>query len=129
MRKCASKQEMVLGGLSIFRLAYLDASNCTLQFTALLFDSDYARVPVLISKQASLEVCYGRRSALLQTKTDRDLHSCRKPIKEFIDHIEKLTVKDISELVHTLMKKSPTVAALGDVSNVPRYAQIESRFK
>jgi len=63
------------------------------------------------------------------TETDRDLQLCRKPIKEFIDHIEKLTVKDISELVSTLIKKSPTVAALGDVANVPRYAQIESRFK
>ena len=59
------------------------------------------------------------------------MHSgpCRKPIKEFVDHIEKLTVKDISELVSKLMKAPPTVAALGDVTNVPRYAQIESRFK
>lgn len=52
----------------------------------------------------------------------------RKPIKEFVDHIEKLTTKDISELVSTLVKKPPTVAALGDVANVPRYAQIASRF-
>jgi len=51
------KQEMVLGGLSIFRLAYLNASNCTLQFTAQLFDSDNAQMPVLTSKQALLEVC------------------------------------------------------------------------
>lgn len=45
-----------------------------------------------------------------------------------MDHIEKLTTKDISELVSTLVKKPPTVAALGDVANVPRYAQIAGRF-
>ena len=62
------------------------------------------------------------------TNTQHALGACRKPIKEFMDHIEKLTVKDISELVSKLMKKPPTVAALGDVANVPRYAQISSRF-
>lgn len=45
-----------------------------------------------------------------------------------MDHIEKLTVKDISELATKMVKKPPTVAALGDVANVPRYAQIASRF-
>ena len=60
--------------------------------------------------------------------TEKVLCCCRKPIKEFIDHIEKLTVKDISNIVGKMMKKPPTVAALGDVANVPRYAQIASRF-
>ena len=65
---------------------------------------------------------------MLQLKADCALGTRRKPIKEFVDHIEKLTTKDISELVSTLVKKPPTVAALGDVANVPRYAQIASRF-
>lgn len=52
----------------------------------------------------------------------------RKPITEFINHIEKLTVKDISELVSKMVKKPPTVAVLGDVATVPRYAQIAGRF-
>ncbi len=60
--------------------------------------------------------------------TDKLLCVCRKPIKEFIDHIEKLTVKDISNIVSKMMKKPPTVAALGDVATVQRYAQIASRF-
>ena len=52
----------------------------------------------------------------------------RKPITEFINHIEKLTVKDISDVVSKMVKKPPTVAVLGDVATVPRYAQIAGRF-
>lgn len=54
---------------------------------------------------------------------------CRKPVQEYVTAIEKLQVSDITQAVGKLLKSPPSVAALGDIANIPRYAEVERRFK
>lgn len=53
----------------------------------------------------------------------------RKPVQEYVTAIEKLQVSDITQAVSKLLKSPPSVAALGDIANIPRYAEVERRFK
>lgn len=57
------------------------------------------------------------------------LFACRKEVSEYVTAIEKLQVKDITDAVSKLLKSPPSLAALGDIANIPRYAEIERRFK
>ena len=53
----------------------------------------------------------------------------RKPVPEFVKAIQELTPKAIAEVVTKILKTAPTVAVLGDISNIPRYDSIASRFR
>lgn len=48
---------------------------------------------------------------------------------EFVKAIQELTPKAIAEVVAKILKTPPTVAVLGDISNIPRYDSIASRFR
>jgi processing peptidase subunit alpha len=52
----------------------------------------------------------------------------RKPINEFIQEIEKVSVADVKKAVTEMMKKPPTMATIGDVASVPRYDLVSKRF-
>ena len=54
---------------------------------------------------------------------------CRKPVDEYVNAIRKLKVSDVTGAVSNLLKTPPSLAAIGDIANVPRYAEIERRFK
>lgn len=54
---------------------------------------------------------------------------CRKQVSEFVKEIEALKVSDITGAVSKLLQSPPSLAALGDIANIPRYAEIERRFK
>ena len=54
---------------------------------------------------------------------------CRKHVDEYVTAISKLKVSDITGAVSKMMKSPPSVAALGDIANIPRYPEIERRFK
>lgn len=54
---------------------------------------------------------------------------CRKQVGEFVKEIEALKVSDITGAVSKLLESPPSLAALGDIANIPRYAEIERRFK
>ena len=58
----------------------------------------------------------------------RDAVMCRKPVKEFLDAIRALQPKDISSLVSKMIKSPLSMASLGDITNVPRYNAVQSRF-
>jgi hypothetical protein len=47
----------------------------------------------------------------------------------FVSEIQKLTPDVISKVVGKMLKTPPTVAALGDITNVPRYDAIAARFR
>ncbi len=57
------------------------------------------------------------------------MFTCRKQVSEYITAIDKLQVSDITEAVSKLLKSPPSLAALGDIANIPRYAEMERRFK
>lgn len=48
---------------------------------------------------------------------------------EFVKEIEALKVSDITAAVSKLLESPPSLAAIGDIANIPRYAEIERRFK
>ena len=50
-------------------------------------------------------------------------------MQEYVTAIEKLQVSDITQAVSKLLKSPPSVAALGDIANIPRYAEVERLFK
>ncbi|GAB4821951.1 hypothetical protein N2152v2_008997 [Parachlorella kessleri] len=52
----------------------------------------------------------------------------RKPVSEFIDEIRAVKPSDISAAVGKLLKTPPTLAALGDIANIPRYDLVAKRF-
>lgn len=52
----------------------------------------------------------------------------RKRPEEFVDAVKKVTAADIQKAATAMFKKPPTVACCGDVSNVPHYDAIKSRF-
>eukprot|EP00884_Botryococcus_braunii_P023435 jgi/Botrbrau1/9776/Bobra.85_1s0021.1 len=52
----------------------------------------------------------------------------RKSTAEFVDAMKGLTPKDVSSVVAAALKTPPSVAALGDISSVPRYDAIARRF-
>lgn len=67
---------------------------------------------------------------VVETNADAGLPGvCRKPVQEYVTAIEKLQVSDITEAVSKMLKSPPSVAALGDIANIPRYAEVERRFK
>ncbi|KAL3161970.1 hypothetical protein ABBQ38_009050 [Trebouxia sp. C0009 RCD-2024] len=53
----------------------------------------------------------------------------RKPVDEYVNAIRKLKVSDVTGAVSKLLKTAPSLAAIGDIANIPRYAEIERRFK
>ena len=54
---------------------------------------------------------------------------CRKQVDEYVNAIKQLKVSDVTSAVSKLLKSSPSLAAIGDIANIPRYAEIERRFK
>lgn len=46
----------------------------------------------------------------------------------FAKEIRSLTAKDLHAQVQKLLKSPPTLAALGDIANIPRYDLIAKRF-
>ena len=54
---------------------------------------------------------------------------CRKPVPEFVKEIKAVTPDSLAKLVAKILKTPPTLAALGDIANVPRYDSIASQFK
>lgn len=54
---------------------------------------------------------------------------CRKQVDEYVHAIKQLKVSDVTNAVSKLLKSAPSLAAIGDVANIPRYAEIERRFK
>ncbi len=48
---------------------------------------------------------------------------------EFVNAIKELTPDAIAKVVAKILKTPPTVAVLGDISNLPRYDAIASRFR
>lgn len=53
----------------------------------------------------------------------------RKQVGEFVKEIEALKVSDITGAVSKLLESPPSLAAIGDIANIPRYAEIERRFR
>ncbi len=47
---------------------------------------------------------------------------------EFIDEIRAVKPSDITAAVRKLLKTPPTLAALGDIANIPRYDLVAKRF-
>jgi hypothetical protein len=45
-----------------------------------------------------------------------------------VEAIKALTPKDVSSVVAKALKTPPSVAALGDISSVPRYDAIARKF-
>lgn len=54
---------------------------------------------------------------------------CRKQVDEYVNAIKQLKVSDVTGAVSKLLKSAPSLAAIGDIANIPRYAEIERRFK
>lgn len=52
----------------------------------------------------------------------------RKPVAEFVNEIRGLTAGDLASSVGKLLKSPPTLAALGDIANVPRYDLVSKQF-
>lgn len=52
----------------------------------------------------------------------------RKPIEEFFSVMKSVTSADINTFVSDVLKSKPTLASMGEVQNVPRYAAIENKF-
>jgi len=52
----------------------------------------------------------------------------RKPVSEFLTKIDKITAKDVAQLATKMLKTPVSVASVGDVASVPRYAQMQERF-
>lgn len=52
----------------------------------------------------------------------------RKPVPEFIKEIKALTPADLASAVSRVLKTPPTLAAIGDIANVPRYDLVAKRF-
>ncbi|CAL8469178.1 g8719 [Coccomyxa elongata] len=53
----------------------------------------------------------------------------RKPVPEFVKAIKELTPDSLAKIVAKILKTPPTVASLGDISNLPRYDAIAARFR
>ena len=54
---------------------------------------------------------------------------CRKQVDEYVNAIKALKTSDITGAVSKILKSPPSLAALGDIAEIPRYAEIERRFK
>ena len=54
---------------------------------------------------------------------------CRKPVKEFLDAVRAVKSSDLAELVSKMIKTPLSMACLGDIASVPRYNDVQSRFK
>ncbi|KAL3697646.1 hypothetical protein R1sor_011722 [Riccia sorocarpa] len=53
----------------------------------------------------------------------------RKPLNEFIEAVDALTLKDITNIAQKLVQTPLTMASWGDVIHVPRFDQVASRFQ
>ena len=47
---------------------------------------------------------------------------------DFVKEIQGLSPKDLAAAVSKLLKSPPTLAALGDIANIPRYDLVAKRF-
>ena len=56
-------------------------------------------------------------------------YGSKKDVSEYTDAVKALTAKDLQALAASLLKTPPTLAAFGDVADVPRLSQVEGRFK
>jgi hypothetical protein len=52
----------------------------------------------------------------------------RKPVAEFVTELRNLTPKDITAVVGKMLKSPISVAAIGDITDIPRYNELTSRF-
>ncbi len=52
----------------------------------------------------------------------------RKPVAEFVTELRNLTPKDITAVVGKMLKSPISVAAIGDITDIPRYNELSSRF-
>lgn len=52
----------------------------------------------------------------------------RKPVAEFLEGIQALTLKDISEVAQKIISTPLTMASWGDVVQVPRFDAVANRF-
>lgn len=52
----------------------------------------------------------------------------RKTVAEFIDLMKGLTPQDVTKLVTKALKSPPSIASLGNISDVPRYDAIARKF-
>ena len=48
---------------------------------------------------------------------------------EYVTAIRGLKTSDITDTVSKILKSPPSLAALGDIAEIPRYAEIERRFQ
>ncbi|BBN00700.1 mitochondrial-processing peptidase subunit alpha [Marchantia polymorpha subsp. ruderalis] len=53
----------------------------------------------------------------------------RKPLNEFIEAVQSLTLKDITSISQKLIQTPLTMASWGDVIHVPRFDHVASRFQ
>lgn len=56
-------------------------------------------------------------------------YGSRKPVQEFIDGVNSLTLEDIHKIAGKILDTPLTMASWGDVVHVPRYDEISARFK
>ncbi len=47
---------------------------------------------------------------------------------EFVTELRNLTPKDITAVVGKMLKSPISVAAIGDITDIPRYNELSSRF-
>jgi processing peptidase subunit alpha len=52
----------------------------------------------------------------------------RKPVAEFLEGIQALTLKDVSEVAQKIISTPLTMASWGDVVQVPRFDAVANRF-
>lgn len=55
-------------------------------------------------------------------------NGCRKPADEFVSEVNKVVAKDITQMVSEMLKSPPSMGSMGDLSRVPRYAEVSRRF-
>lgn len=55
-------------------------------------------------------------------------YGSRKPVAEFLTHMQDLKPKDITDLATRMLKTAPAFAAHGNVAALPRYDELSRRF-
>lgn len=55
--------------------------------------------------------------------------TCSKPVAEFVSELRALKPKDITNVVGKMLKSPVSLAAHGEITSIPRYDSLQSRFR
>ena len=65
----------------------------------------------------------------MQNLTAGNVLPCRKPVDEFLAALRALKPSDITSVAGKMYKTPPCMATIGDITAVPRYDDVASRFR